>query len=97
MAAVSENDSSLADKCLAFCQAMNSQGKAFKFSLSISNTFSFSLDSRGGAEPVPNSGRKRASPSTLKRNARRRSEFLSKKNATAPVSEENQVDLETSQ
>ena len=97
MAAVSENDSSLADKCLAFCQAMNSQGKAFKFSLSISNTFSFSLDSRGGAEPLPNSGRKRASPSTLKRNARRRSEFLGKKNATAPVSEENQVDLETSQ
>ena len=97
MAAVSENDSSLADKCLAFCQAMNSQGKAFKFSLSIGNTFSFSLDSRGGAEPVPNSGRKRGSPSTLKRNARRRSEFLGKKNATAPVSEENQVDLETSQ
>ena len=97
MAAVSENDSSLANKCLALCQALNSQGKAFKFSLTIGNTFSFSLDSGGRTVPlpIPKTGRKRTSPSTKKRNARRRKQFLAKKNT--PASEENQADLETNQ
>ena len=95
MAAVSENDSSLANKCLALCQALNNQGKAFKFSLTISNTFSFSLDSRERTVPIPKAGKKRTSPSTRKRNARRRKQFLEKK--STPSSEENQADLETNQ
>ena len=93
MAAVSENDSSLANKCLALCQALNSQGKAFKFSLTIGNTFSFSLDS--GGRTMPNREKKRASPSTMERNARRRKQFLAKK--TTSASEENQADLEANQ
>ena len=39
-------DSSLASQCLAFCQALASQGKAFSFSLKIDSTFSFALDTR---------------------------------------------------
>ena len=39
-------DSSLASQCLAFCQALASQGKDFSFSLTINSTFSFSLDTR---------------------------------------------------
>ena len=46
MANVDETDSSLATKCLAFCQALSSQGKAFQFSLNIGSTFSFTLDTR---------------------------------------------------
>ena len=92
MALVGESDSSLASQCMALCQALNSQGKAFKFSLTIGNTFSFSLDTSKGRVSAPKE--KRASPSTIKRNARRREEFLSKKTKPAPVSE---ADLEPNQ
>ena len=77
MTAVGESDPNLASKCLDFCQALSSQGVAFNFSLSIGSTFSFSLDTRGKA-PM-SSGTKKKSPSTLRRNARRRKEFLEKK------------------
>ena len=95
MAALGENDTSLASKCLDLCQALERQGKDFKLSLTIGNAFSFSMGSRGGTNPVPISRRKRSSPSTAKRNARRRKEFLAKKNLSA--SGENQADLETNQ
>ena len=45
--------------------------------------------------PIPKTGRKRTSPSTKKRNARRRKQFLANKNT--PASEENQADPETNQ
>ena len=77
MTAMCEANSSLATKCLDFCQALSSQGVAFNFSLSIGSTFSFSLDTRGKAPMA--SGTKKKSPSTLRRNARRRREFLEKK------------------
>ena len=35
MTALGEADSSLASQCLALCQALTSQGKAFNFSLNI--------------------------------------------------------------
>ena len=71
-------DSSLASQCMAFCQALASQGKDFSFSLTINSTFSFSLDTR---ENIVKStlAKKRSSPSTQRRNARRRAEFLQKK------------------
>ena len=77
-------DSNLATKCLDFCQALSSQGVAFNFSLSIGSTFSFSLDTRGKASLSPGT-KKKSSPSTLRRNARRRKEFLEKKQNPAPV------------
>ena len=74
----------LATKCLDFCQALSSQGVAFNFSLSIGSTFSFSLDTRGKASLSPGT-KKKSSPSTLRRNARRRKKFLEKKQNPAPV------------
>ena len=60
-----------------FCHALANQGKKFKFSLSIGSTFTFSLDTREGKETLP--ARSKKSPSTLKRNAKRRQEILKKK------------------
>ena len=77
----SGEDTSLATKCMDFCHALAIQGKMFKFSLSIGSTFSFSLDSREGKETM--SARSKKSPSALKRNAKRRQEFLMKKSQPA--------------
>ena len=95
MAAVSEQDSSLANQCLALCQALNAHGKDFRFSLTIGDNFSFSLDARGGKVTGSKSKMKRTSPSTARRNARRRNEFLAKKNIPAPASKEDHADLDT--
>ena len=87
MTAVGESDFSLAAKCLDFCQALAGQGLAFNFSLTISSTFSFSLDTRGKGPALVNKGKtkKRSSPSTLRRNARRRAAFLQRKQNRSPV------------
>ena len=85
MTAVGESDSSLAAKCLDICQVLAGQGLAFNFSLSIGSNFSFSLDARGKGQALATQGKtkkKKKTPSTLRRNARRRSEFLKKKNWT---------------
>ena len=70
MAAVDEANSTLVSKCMDFCQALASQGQVINFSLAI-GSFSFSLDTRS---KVPGT-KKKASPSTLRRNAKRREEF----------------------
>ena len=78
-------DSSLASQCLALCQTLVSQGKAFTFSLKIDSTFSFSLDSKESLASAPLAEvltRKKVSPSTKRRNARRRAEFLKKKQSS---------------
>ena len=74
-AASSGDNSSLATKCMDFCHALASQGKEFKFSITIGATFS--LDTREDKETLPI--RIKKSPSTLKSNAKRRQEFLEKK------------------
>ena len=76
-AASSGDNSSLATKCMDFCHALASQGKEFKFSITIGATFTFSLDTREDKETLPI--RIKKSPSTLKSNAKRRQEFLEKK------------------
>ena len=93
MTAVGESDPILATKCLDFCQALTSQGVAFNFSLAIGSTFSFSLDTRVEASVSPVT-KKRSSPSTLRGNARRKEEFLKKKQnpAVANPSEETTGD-----
>ena len=81
---MSEEDStSLASKCMAFCQTLASQGQVFNFSLSIGPDFSFSLDTRSKAVKTQGT-KKRSSPSTLRRNARRRAEFNAKKQQSSP-------------
>ena len=88
MAETGEVDLSLAySKCMEFCQALATQGKAFHFSLNMGANFSFSLDTRGEAASS-SAKKKKKTPSTLRRNARRREQFLQKKLASpAPVSE----------
>ena len=79
MAAVEEEvDSSLVSKCMAFCNALASQGQVFNFSISVGRNFSFSLDTRSKAIKDPTVTKKKASPSTLRRNAKRREEFYKK-------------------
>ena len=70
-------DSSLASKCMAFCQSLASQGKALHFSLKIGDTFSFSLDT-SETENIPVKVKK-VSPSTQKRNDLRRQKFIASK------------------
>ena len=84
MAAEAEDNSSLASQCLALCQALASQGQEFTFSVNIGSSFSFSLDTRKKIPEVKPLG-KRSSPSTQRRNARRRQAFLKKK-AEPPAS-----------
>ena len=95
-AVVNESDSSLTNKCLELCHALAGQGKDFKFSLTIGSTFTFSLESREGKETPPT--RKKKSPSTLRRNAKRREDFLKKKptseSASATGLESNQLMLQ---
>ena len=87
MTAVGDNDSSLAAKCLDLCQTLAGQGLAFNFSLTISSSFSFSLDTRDKGLALATTGKtkKKSSPSTLRRNARRKEAFLQRKQNPAPV------------
>ena len=96
MTAVGESDSILATKCLDLCQMLAGQGLAFNFSLKISSFFSFSLETRdkGLASDTPGKIKKKPSPSTLRRNARRKEAFLKRKQNPAPVSAEGVVEPE---
>ena len=78
MTGVRHEDSSLAAQCLAICQTLTSQGKAFSMSINVGPNFSFSWDTKS-KEALPSRAKKKASPSTLRRNKRRREEFLKKK------------------
>ena len=91
-----ESDSSLATKCLDLCQTLAGQGLVFNFSLKVGSSFSFSLDARdkGLASDTPGKIKKKPSPSTLRRNARRKEAFLKKKQNPAPVSPERDVEPE---
>ena len=79
MAAVAEVGSSLLSKCLDLCQALCSQGQAFNFSVTIGQDFTFSMDTRSKEVSPVKVVKKKASPSTRRRNALRRQEFLNKK------------------
>ena len=78
-------DSTLATKCMDFCNALASQGLAFSFTLSVGPDFSFSLDARErnqAANVLTAEVKKKLSPSQVRRNARRRQEFLKRKAET---------------
>ena len=91
MTAAGDVDTSLASKCMDFCQALAIQGQAFNFSLTIGPDFSFSLDTRRKATSP--GIKKKASPSTLRRNARRREKYLQQKQNPSAVNtiEEEEV------
>ena len=93
MAAATE-DSSLASQCLDFCQMLAGKSLSFSFSLTVGTNFSFSLETRGkGALPSPKK-KKKPTPSTLRRNARRREEFLKKKLASTAEKSQQEVSVE---
>ena len=86
MSGPASGDAFLVAKCLEFCQALSSQGQVFNISISTGSGFSFSLDTRSKASPSQ-SPKKKASPSTLRRNAKRREEFLAKKQQSSPTTD----------
>ena len=78
MEEVTVGDSSLAHQCLALCQTLASQGRTFSLSLTAGSSFIFSMESNGIAVPAQ-VVKKKSSPSTLRRNAKRRELFLKRK------------------
>ena len=77
--------SPLAIKCMEFCQALTSQGMMFSFTLSTGNGFSFSLDTKESEKPASvvaeqvKKKKRKLSLSDVRRNQRRRQEFLKRK------------------
>ena len=98
MSEVSEATSPLATQCLAFCQTLASQGQAFKFSLTLGKSFSFILDTKMG-DSSSSKARKKLSPSTIRRNQKRRQEFLATKESLTslnkPEKEKGETALES--
>ena len=82
----SEDQLPLASQCLALCQTLASQGKAFSFTVTLGSTFTFSMDAKESAAALPKR-KKKSSPSTLRRNAARRVKFLNRKVEKASVVE----------
>ena len=69
----------LALQCMDFTKYLASQGHFFKFSLKM-RTFSFNLETTETRIPTTvTTSKKKESPSTLARNARRKADFLAKK------------------
>ena len=91
MVAVAEVGSTLLSKCLDFCQALSSKGQAFNFSVAIGPDFTFSMDTRSKAASP--GIKKKASPSTLRRNARRREEYLQRKQNLSTVNSTEEVEI----
>ena len=85
----------LAQQCMDFCQHMDTKGKTFKFSLVLGSDFTFTLDTREEATTTKKEVRKKLSPSSVRRNARRKAEFLKRKNISSdesPASSEKESD-----
>ena len=84
MSQLSEEDAKLASQCLDICQTLAGKSLPFSFSFNIGPNFSFSVDTRG--KEVSTLQKKKKTPSTLRRDARRREELLRKK-LNAPTAE----------
>ena len=83
MAPKSDENSYLALQCFEFCKALASQKKSFTFSLTV-DTFVFSLDTKDTSGipnpiPAPTVRFRKKTPSEIRRNRKRRLEFLRRK------------------
>ena len=78
-----EEDAKLVSQCLDFCQTLAGKSLSFSFSLTIGTNFSFSVDTMGKGALAPKEKKKKTTPSAMRRNARRREEFLNKNASTA--------------
>ena len=63
----------LTKQCLDFCQALASRSHAFTFTLTQGSTYFFALETY---TPVVPGQKKKASPSTLRRNMKRKQNFI---------------------
>ena len=80
MTSVNEENAALLSQCLDFCQTLSSKSLTFSFALSLGNSFSFHLDTSGEGAIAPEAKKKKKkTPSALRRNARRRAEFVKNK------------------
>ena len=91
-----QENSSLTSQCLAFCQALATKGQAFTFKLTIGNSYSFSLDTKI-EEPTSLIRKQKSSPSTQRRNARRREKFLESKNSTIMENPKQQTESKSAE
>ena len=78
----------MVNKCLEFCQTLVSQQQHFSFSLTVGSSFSFSLDNRKESTNLETRKvtslkkqmpRKKLSPSQVRRNLKRKQDFLKRK------------------
>ena len=78
---VKEEHAALVSQCLDFCQTLATKSLTFSFNLTLGDSFSFSLDTNGkeALAAKAKKKKKKKTPSTLRRDAKRRSEFLKKK------------------
>ena len=76
MSELSEEDAKLVSQCLDICQTLAGKSLPFSFSFNIGPNFSFSVDTRGKEVFA---AQKKKTPSTLRRDARRREELMKKK------------------
>ena len=86
------SDMDLAAKCLEFFQVLAAQGQTNSLSITIGSSFSFNLDTRlkcsttqasPGTRTTTKVGKKKPSPSTVKRNKKRKESFLEMKLTTS--------------
>ena len=85
-----ESQTSLATQCLEFCQTLSSKGHAFTFNLTLGSSFSFSLDTKMKITSLETK-KKKKSPSTMRRNLKRKEDYLKRKEAEE---KENSTDTE---
>ena len=79
MTSVNEENAALLSQCLDFCQTLSSKSLTFSFALSLGNSFSFHLDTSGKGAIASEAKKKKKTPSALRRNERRRAEFVKNK------------------
>ena len=91
---VKEEHAALVSQCLDFCQTLATKSLTFSFTLTLGDTFTFSLDTNGKESLAPKAKEKnkKKTPSTLRRDARRRAQFLKKKLEVSDVDISSQSD-----
>ena len=80
--------SDLLTQCLEFSQALEAKGRTFNLTITAGD-FSFSLDTRGTTTKVVEKKKKKLSPSQVRRNQRRREDFLKRKSDVSEGSTEH--------
>ena len=76
---VEEDNAALVSQCLDFCQTLATKSLTFSFTLTLGDSFSFSLDTNGKEAWASKAKKKKETPPTLGRDAKRRTEVLRKK------------------